>query len=105
MNQVTQVSQDDFEKVVLESTVPVLVNFTSGSKEPFQFMSPMLEAISESLEGMVKFVEVEVSENEALAKQFDIEYVPTLVIFEGGQETDRLLGLGEMHQPKGAIIV
>lgn len=96
MNQVTQVNQDDFAKVVLESTVPVLVNFTSGSKEPFQFISPMLKAIAESLDGMVRFVEVEVSENEALAKQFDIEYVPTLIIFEGGKETDRLLGLGEI---------
>lgn len=105
MNQVTQVSQNDFAKIVLESTVPVLVNFTMGSKEPFQFMSPMLESIAQSLDGMVKFVEVEVSENEALAKQFDIEYVPTLVIFEGGMETDRLLGLGDKHSFKEAIIV
>jgi thioredoxin 1 len=95
MNQVTQVNQDDFQKVVLESTAPVLVNFTSGLKKPFQFMNPMLETIAQSLDGMVKFVKVEISENEALAKQFDIEYVPTLVIFEGGKETDRLLGFGE----------
>ncbi len=95
MSQVTQVNQDDFEKVVLESTVPVLVNFTLGLKKPFQFLNPMLETIAQSMDGMVKFVKVEISENEALAKQFDIEYVPTLVIFEGGRETDRLLGFGE----------
>ncbi len=90
---VTQLASSDFEAQVLAATQPVLIDFYAPWCGPCKVLSPRLEKIAETLAGRVKFVKVNVDQAGELARQFNIQGVPTLVFFSQGKEVDRIVGL------------
>lgn len=88
-------TNDNFQKEVLESELPVLVDFNATWCPPCQALHPILEEIADE-GGDFKIVAVDIDDEEELAEKFNISSIPCLILFNDGVEVDRKVGL----QPK-----
>lgn len=86
------VTDATFEAEVLQSSVPVVVDFFATWCGPCKMLAPILEQVSESMDGKVKFVKVDIDQN-AVAENYRIQAVPTLKFFKGGQIVGESVGL------------
>lgn len=91
MNEVIYLDQEDFEAEVLNSRVPVLVQFSSVLCGPCNAMKPTLEELAADLGNNGKVVVV--SFNQRLAEEYRIAALPTLAAFRGGREINRMVGI------------
>jgi thioredoxin 1 len=87
-----QVTDSTFKAEVLESNVPVLVDFWAPWCGPCRMVAPVVEEISDQYDGQVKVVKVNTDENPNVASQYGIRSIPTLMIFKGGQRVDMVVG-------------
>lgn len=83
----------DFEKVVIQSDVPVMVDFFATWCMPCKMISPAVEEISQSMEGKAKIVKVDIDESLELAEKYGITGVPTLLYFKEGRLEDSIVGV------------
>ena len=81
-----------FPAAVLASTTPVLVDFTASWCPPCKMIAPLLEELSTEYAGKLGFSAVDVDAEPDLAAQYDVQSMPTLVIFAGGREVKRIIG-------------
>jgi thioredoxin 1 len=88
------VSQKTFSKTVLESEVPVIVDFWAPWCGPCQAIGPVLESLANQYSGMVRVAKVNVDEEPELAQQFGIRGIPTLLVFSKGKQVDSKIGFG-----------
>ena len=88
---VLHIKGDQFEEVVLKSDKPVLVDFFAVWCGPCKMMSPILDQLSADRSD-VKFVSVDVDEDERLAIQYGISSIPCMILFKNGEEADRIIG-------------
>lgn len=86
------VTKDTFEAEVLKSDKPVLVDFNAQWCGPCKAMKPVLEELAAATPG-VKFVSVDIDEEDELAEDHDVASIPCLVLFKGGEEAKRSVGL------------
>ena len=93
MNEVIYLNQEDFEAEVINSRVPVLVQFSSVLCGPCNAMKPTLEELAADLGDTGKVFVVEISVNQRLAEEFKVVALPTLAIFRGGREINRMVGM------------
>lgn len=82
----------DFQKAVLESDIPVLVDFYADWCGPCKMMSPVLDQLSTELEGQVKIGKVNVDDEPELASQYKVMSIPNFVLFKNGQVVDQVIG-------------
>ncbi|MBE9118696.1 thioredoxin [Lusitaniella coriacea LEGE 07157] len=87
-----QVTDASFKEEVLESDVPVLVDFWAPWCGPCRMVAPVVDEISQQYEGQVKVVKLNTDENPNVASQYGIRSIPTLMIFKGGQRVDMVVG-------------
>jgi thioredoxin 1 len=99
MANVQEISDSTFQSEVLQSQVPVLVDFWAEWCGPCKALSPKLDEMSASWAGKVKFVKMDVDSNQQVPSQFGIRGIPTLIVFKGGKMVDQLVG----NQPKDVI--
>ncbi|MBL8066916.1 MAG: thioredoxin [Armatimonadetes bacterium] len=92
-----------FETEVLNSDVPVLVDFWATWCRPCIAITPSVEEVATEMEGRAKVFKVDVDENQALAMKYDIMSIPALVVFKGGKEVDRMVGAGSKADIKNLI--
>ena len=89
---VIPVNETDFDSTVLRSNVPVFVDFYADWCGPCNMIAPTVEALSEEYEGKVKFVKINVDNNQELAMKYDVMSIPTGMLFENGTVKDSLIG-------------
>lgn len=87
-----QIKSEDFTQEVLNSPIPVLVDFFATWCGPCKMLAPVLESVSESYEGKVKFVKIDVDEAGDIARDYSIMSIPTLIIFKNGEEAGKTVG-------------
>ncbi|WP_373525163.1 thioredoxin [Nostoc sp.] len=92
MSTATQVTDSSFKQEVLDSEVPVLVDFWAPWCGPCRMVAPVVDEISEQFKGQIKVVKVNTDENPNVASQYGIRSIPTLMIFKGGQKVDMVVG-------------
>jgi thioredoxin 1 len=88
-----------FDTDVLASTVPVLVDFWAPWCGPCRMLAPTIDAIAEEYGDKIKVGKVNTDENPGIATQHQIQSIPTLMVFKGGEVVDRMTGA----MPKEAI--
>ena len=89
---IIEVTKSNFESEVLKSDVPVLADFNAGWCGPCRAMKPMLEELAETNPGY-KIVSIDIDAEDELAEDYDVSSIPCLVVFKGGEEVDRSVGL------------
>jgi thioredoxin 1 len=81
-----------FEAEVLKSDVPVVVDFWAPWCGPCRMMAPVLDAAAEKLGGVLKFAKINTDDNPKMARRYQIMAIPSLVVFDKGEERDRAVG-------------
>jgi thioredoxin 1 len=92
MSSVSAVTDESFEQEVLQSGVPVLVDFWAPWCGPCRMVAPVVEEVANQFEGQVKVVKLDTDQNPNVASQYGIRSIPTLMIFKGGQKVDMVVG-------------
>ena len=85
-------TEQDFEREVLQSSLPVLVDFSASWCQPCKMMAPILKGLADGETDSLKVVEVDVDQGAPIATRYGIQSVPTLMLFVGGEIKDRLSG-------------
>lgn len=88
----TVLTKDNFKTEVLESQIPVLVDFWAPWCGPCRMLGPVISEIAEAYDGKVKVGKVNVDDEEVLAMQYGIESIPTVLLFKGGEVASQSLG-------------
>ena len=99
MSNAKAVTDAEFKTEVLDSTVPVLVDFWATWCGPCQVIGPVIDALAGEYEGKVKIMKLNVDENPQTPAQYGVRGIPTLIIFKGGAEAERIVG----SQPRGNV--
>ncbi|MEZ5946231.1 MAG: thioredoxin [Hyphomonas sp.] len=86
------VTDDDFDTIIAEADVPVVVDFWAEWCGPCKQMSPHLEAVADELSGTVKVVKINVDENPVAGSRYGVRGLPTLMIFKEGKVAATHLG-------------
>jgi thioredoxin 1 len=86
------VTDASFKQEVLDSEVPVLVDFWAPWCGPCRMVAPVVEEIAQQYQEKIKVVKVNTDENPNVASQYGIRSIPTLMIFKGGQRVDMVVG-------------
>jgi thioredoxin-like negative regulator of GroEL len=89
---IATVSERDFEREVLRSEVPVLVQFTSARSQACKAIAPDVEAFAREMEGKVKVLKVDIEKSVAIAKQLRLQSIPTFMVFAQGRVADAVAG-------------
>ena len=87
-----KVTKDNFDKEVLSSPLPVLVDFWAPWCMPCRMIAPLVEEIAEETAGKASVGKVNIDEESELAARFRVTSIPTLIVFAGGKEVRRSVG-------------
>jgi thioredoxin 1 len=85
----------NFEAEVMQSDVPVLVDFWAAWCGPCRIMNPIIDELAETFAGKAKIAKVNVDEEEALALKFNVMAIPSLIFFNQGQVVERIEGVSD----------
>ena len=99
MGSVIELTDQNFEAEVLQSAEPVLVDFWAPWCGPCRMVGPVVEELAQENAGKVKVAKIDIDSSPNTAASFGISSIPTLMIFKGGEVSERFVGV----QPKKRI--
>lgn len=100
MAEIPKTSEATFSSEVLESDLPVLVDFTAVWCGPCKMLDPLVKQLAEEWSAKVKVVKLDVDDNPQLTMSYSVMGVPTLILFKGGVPVERMSG----YQPKDKLV-
>jgi thioredoxin 1 len=99
MSSLPEVSDATFKAQVIDSANPVVVDFWAPWCMPCRMLGPIMEKLAEKNAGRVTFYKLNTDQNPEASRQYRIMSIPSVVMFKGGQEVNRLIGV----QPEDAL--
>ncbi len=93
-----KITSENFEKEVLNSEVPVLVDFFATWCSPCKMMSPVVEELAKEMEGKAKVYKVDTDEEQNLAIKYGIMSIPTFIVFKNGEPVNKAVGMRDKEE-------
>lgn len=87
------VTDQNFDQEVLQSRIPVLVDFWAEWCGPCHMLEPTIDEIAEEYDGKVKVLKLDVDTNQSSAQKYNILSIPTVILFKGGEPVAQLIGV------------
>ena len=100
---VITLNKNNFEEEVTNSDKTVLIDFWASWCGPCRMMSPVIDEIAEEMEGNIKVGKINIDEERDLAIQYDVMSIPTFIVFKGGKEGGRSVGVQDKEEIKGML--
>ncbi len=97
---VNEICDESFETEVLNSDIPVVVDFWATWCRPCRKLSPVVDEIAKEYDGKVKFTKLNIEQSPETTKKYSISGIPCLLVFKNGEAVERMAGL----MPKSTII-
>lgn len=94
---VLHVTQENFEEEVINSEVPVIVDFWAPWCGPCKMLGPVVEEIAAEADGF-KVAKVNVDDESLITRRYGIQSIPTIIVFENGEEKNRSIGMATKEQ-------
>ncbi|MCC8407198.1 MAG: thioredoxin [Rickettsia endosymbiont of Ecitomorpha arachnoides] len=92
-----KITDSSFKKEVLESDLPVLVDFWAEWCGPCKMLTPIIDEISKELKGKVKVLKMNIDENPNIPSEYGIRSIPTIMLFKNGEQKDTKIGLQQKN--------
>jgi thioredoxin 1 len=96
---IANLTTESFKQIVNSSGTPVLVDFWAPWCGPCKAIAPILEELATEMDGKLKIAKVNIDDNDAVAAEFGVRAIPTMILFKGGQVAETLVGM----MPKAAL--
>jgi len=105
MSKAIDINKDKFDSEVLDSEIPVLVDFWAPWCMPCKMMAPILDELASDMEGKIKIAKIntEESENQELAQKYQIQSIPNMKLFKEGKIIAEFVGMRDKNSLKGDI--
>lgn len=92
MSNLIEITDADFQQVVLDSALPVLVDLWAAWCGPCRMVTPVVEQLADDYAGRLKVGKLDVDSNPTTPGQYGVQGIPTVILFKGGEEVARLVG-------------
>jgi len=93
-----EINESEFQQEVLDSAMPVLVDFWAEWCGPCKMLTPIVDEIATQFEGKVRVVKVDADANQEVMQQYGILSIPTLMLFKNGEAVERITGFKAKHK-------
>ena len=100
---ISALTQDNFEKEVIQSATPVLVDFWAEWCGPCKMIAPLLDELADEYDGKIKIGRVNIDEQQALATKYGIRAIPTLLLIKNGQVAEQMVGAKSKRDLKASL--
>jgi len=100
---IIELTEDNFESEVLESSVPVVVDFWAEWCGPCRALSPIIEQLADAVDGKAKVGKVNVDNAQSVAMNYGISAIPTVIIFKNGEPEKKMVGLTTLQDLQNAV--
>ena len=100
---ISALTQDNFDKEVLQSATPVLVDFWAEWCGPCKMIAPLLDELADEYSGKIKIGKVNIDEQQELATKYGIRAIPTLLVISKGQVSEQMVGAKSKRDLKASL--